>query len=135
MRQYYVYILSNRRYGILYVGVTNDLTRRMSEHQQKLADGFTKSYSVIRLVYFEQFSSLIEARARERSLKRWRRSWKLKLVDEFIRNGGTSLRNWRRKARVCKAPDLRCTASLRLRCTASGAQVSSMCSSAAARPR
>jgi putative endonuclease len=83
MRQYYVYILSNRRYGVLYVGVTSDLTRRMLETRQKLADGFTKSYGVIQLVYFEQFSSVTEARARERSLKRWRRSWKLKLVDEF----------------------------------------------------
>ena len=83
MREYYVYILSNRRYGVLYVGVTSNLMRRMSEHRQKLVEGFTKSYGVILLVYFEQFSSVIEARARERSLKRWRRSWKLKLVDEF----------------------------------------------------
>lgn len=83
MREYYVYILSNRRYGVLYVGVTSNLMRRMSEHRQKLVEGFTKSYGVILLVYFEQFSSVIEARACERSLKRWRRSWKLKLVDEF----------------------------------------------------
>ena len=83
MRQYYVYILSNRRYGVLYIGMTNDLARRMYGHQQKLAAGFTKSYGVVHLVYFEQFSSVSEARARERSLKRWRRSWKLKLVDEF----------------------------------------------------
>jgi putative endonuclease len=83
MRQYYVYILSNRRYGVLYVGMTSDLVRRVSEHQQKLAAGFTKFYGVVHLVYFEQFSSVNEARARERSLKRWRRAWKLKLVDEF----------------------------------------------------
>jgi len=83
MRQYYVYILSNRRYGVLYVGMTNDLLRRMDEHQQKLVAGFTKSYGVIHLVYFEQFSSVDKARARERNLKRWRRAWKLKLVDEF----------------------------------------------------
>jgi putative endonuclease len=83
MRQYYVYILSNCRYGVLYVGMTNDLARRMHAHQQKLAAGFTKSYGVIQLVYFEQFSLVNEARARERSLKRWRRAWKLKLVDEL----------------------------------------------------
>jgi len=83
MRQYYVYILSNRRYGVLYIGMTNDLTRRTYEHQQKLADGFTKSHGVVQLVYFELFSSADEARARERSMKRWRRAWKLKLVDEF----------------------------------------------------
>jgi len=63
--------------------MTNDLLRRMDEHQQKLVAGFTKSHGVIHLVYFEQFSSVNEARARERSLKRWRRAWKLKLVDEF----------------------------------------------------
>ena len=83
MRQYYVYILSNRRYGVLYIGVTNNLQRRMYEHQQKLVAGFTKAYGIIHLVYFEQFSSINEARARERNLKRWRRAWKLKLVDEF----------------------------------------------------
>jgi putative endonuclease len=83
MRQYYVYILSNRRYGVLYVGMTSDLVRRVSEHQQKLAARFTKFYGVVHPVYFEQFSSVNEARARERSLKRWRRAWKLKLVDEF----------------------------------------------------
>jgi putative endonuclease len=83
MKQYYVYILSNRRYGVLYVGVTNNLMRRVSEHQQKLVPGFTASYGATRLVYFEEYSSIIEARAREYTLKRWRRSWKLKLVDEF----------------------------------------------------
>jgi putative endonuclease len=83
MPQYSVYILANRRYGVLYVGVTNNLVRRMSEHRQKLVAGFTNTYGVIRLVYFEEYSSVMEARARERSLKRWRRSWKLKLIDQF----------------------------------------------------
>jgi putative endonuclease len=83
MRRCYVYILANRRYGVLYVGVTNNLIRRIFEHQQKLSDGFTKTHGVTRLVYFEEYPSALEARARERSLKRWRRAWKLKLVDEF----------------------------------------------------
>ena len=83
MPQYFVYILTNRRYGVLYVGVTNNLMRRVSEHQQKLVAGFTKSYGITQLVYFEEYSSITEARAREHTLKRWRRSWKLKLVDEF----------------------------------------------------
>ena len=65
------------------MGVTNNLARRMFEHQNKLVDGFTKSYGVVHLVYVEQYSSIDEARARERSLKHWRRAWKLKLVDEF----------------------------------------------------
>jgi putative endonuclease len=83
MRQDVVYILANRRYGVLYFGVTNDLVRRMFEHQNKLADGFTKKHGVVQLVYFEQYSHIDEARARERSVKRWRRAWKLKLIDEF----------------------------------------------------
>jgi putative endonuclease len=83
VKKFYVYILTNRRYGVLYVGVTNSLTNRTSQHQQKLLPGFTRSYGVTRLVYFEEFSSIIEARARERSLKRWRRAWKFDLVDQL----------------------------------------------------
>jgi putative endonuclease len=83
MRQSYVYILTNRRYGVLYIGVTNNLTRRIFVHQKKLSPGFTQAYGTTRLVYFEEYPSALEARARERSLKRWRRAWKLKLIDEF----------------------------------------------------
>ena len=83
MRRYYVYILANRRYGVMYVGVTNDLLRRMIQHRTKVVPGFTKEYGVIRLVYFEEYASITEARARERSLKRWRRAWKLALVDKL----------------------------------------------------
>ena len=86
MRRCYVYILANRRYGVLYVGVTNNLVRRVFGHQEKLSDGFTKTHGVTRLVYVEEYPSALEARARERSLKRWRRAWKLKLVDEFNPN-------------------------------------------------
>jgi putative endonuclease len=83
MRRYFVYILTNRRYGVLYVGVTSNLIRRMSEHQQKLVPGFTSSYGVIQLVYFEQHSSIQQARERKHALKRWRRTWKLELVNDF----------------------------------------------------
>jgi putative endonuclease len=83
MKKFYVYILANRRHGVLYVGVTNNLVNRTSQHQQKLLPGFTSTYGVTRLVYFEEFSSINEARARERSLKRWRRAWKFDLVDKF----------------------------------------------------
>ena len=83
MRRYYVYILANRRYGVLYVGVTNDLMRRVSQHRAKAVPGFTREYGVVRLVYFEEYASITEARARERSLKRWRRAWKLALVDKL----------------------------------------------------
>ena len=80
---YHVYILTNCPRGVLYVGLTNNLVRRVSEHRQKLVPGFTKTHGVIRLVYFEQYSSIAEARAREHGMKRWRRAWKLKLVDQF----------------------------------------------------
>ena len=83
MRPCYVYILANRRYGVLYVGVTNNLARRTFEHQQRSAPGFASSYGVTHLVYVEEYPTALEARARERSLKRWRRAWKLKLIDEF----------------------------------------------------
>jgi putative endonuclease len=82
MRRYYVYIPTNRRYGVLYVGLTNDLHRRMFQHRTKAVPGFTREYRVVRLVYFEEYASITEARVRERSLKRWRRAWKLALVDK-----------------------------------------------------
>jgi putative endonuclease len=80
---YLVYILASQRNGTLYVGVTNDLVRRMSEHKAKLVPGFTRKYGVDKLVYFEEYASILDARARERSLKRWNRSWKLELIEKF----------------------------------------------------
>jgi putative endonuclease len=73
-RSFFVYILASRRNGTLYVGVTNDLARRMSEHKSKLVPGFTRKYRVDKLVYFEEYRSILEARARERALKRWDRA-------------------------------------------------------------
>ena len=80
---FFVYILASKRNGTLYVGVTNDLVRRMTAHKAKLVPGFTRQYGVTLLVYFESFDSVLEARAREHSLKRWRRAWKLKLIEEL----------------------------------------------------
>ena len=82
-RRFFVYILSNRRRGVLYIGLTNDLIRRLSEHKAKLVPGFTKTYGVVMLVYYEEYSSVMEARAREATLKRWRRPWKIALIDKF----------------------------------------------------
>jgi putative endonuclease len=82
-KRFFVYILSNRRRGVLYVGVTNDLIRRLSEHKAKLVPGFTKTYGVVMLVYYEEYSSILEASAREAMLKRWRRAWKIELIDKF----------------------------------------------------
>ncbi|MBB4368876.1 putative endonuclease [Bradyrhizobium sp. cir1] len=80
---FFVYILASKRNGTLYVGVTNDLTRRMVAHKAKLVPGFTKRYGVTLLVCYETFGSILEARAREHSLKRWRRAWKLKLIEDL----------------------------------------------------
>jgi putative endonuclease len=74
---FFVYILASERNGTLYVGVTNDLARLLSEHKAKLIAGFTCKCEVDQLVYFETFDSILEARAREHPLKRWRRAWKI----------------------------------------------------------
>jgi putative endonuclease len=81
-RRFFVYILSNRRRGVLYIGLTNDLIRRLSEHKAKLVPGFTKAYGVVMLVYYEEYWSVMEARARETTLKRWRLAWKIQLIDK-----------------------------------------------------
>ena len=79
--RYFVYILASRYKGTLYVGVTRDLSRRVGEHKGGFVPGFTRDYKVHQLVYYEEYSSILEARARERMLKRWRRAWKLKLIE------------------------------------------------------
>ena len=81
MAGFFVYILASRYRGTMYIGVTNDLSRRMAEHKAGVAPGFTKKYKVDHLVYCEQYASILEARARERSLKRWHRDWKFKLIE------------------------------------------------------
>jgi putative endonuclease len=79
----FVYILASKRNGTLYFGVTNDLARRVAEHKAKLVSGFTRQYHVNLLVYFEVFDSILQARAREHSLKRWRRAWKVALIEKL----------------------------------------------------
>ena len=82
MKSYFVYILASARNGTLYIGVTNNLERRMYEHSHHLQSGFTDTYNVTRLVYFEETSSVEAAIAREKQLKNWRRAWKLELIDK-----------------------------------------------------
>jgi putative endonuclease len=77
-----VYILANQRNGTLYVGVTSDLIRRVSEHRSDLVDGFTKRYRVHMLVYAEFHATMEEAILREKRIKTWRRAWKMKLIEE-----------------------------------------------------
>ena len=79
---YYVYILASKRNGTLYIGVTNDLVRRVHEHKNDFAEGFTKKYQVHDLVYFEQADDVGAAIAREKQLKKWNRAWKLELIEK-----------------------------------------------------
>ena len=79
-RQYYVYIMTNRS-RTLYVGVTNDLERRVYEHKSASVEGFTKRYKINRLVYFDATSSIEGAISREKEIKRWRRSKKIDLIE------------------------------------------------------
>jgi putative endonuclease len=78
----YVYILASSRNGTLYVGVTTDLVKRVWKHKNKLAEGFTKKYSIDKLVYYELHQSITEAIRREKRLKSWKRQWKLSLIEE-----------------------------------------------------
>ncbi len=77
---YFVYILTNKRGNVMYVGVTNNLERRLYEHKHELIDGFTKRYHVHKLVYYEQYSDINDAIAREKQLKGWTRKRKNALV-------------------------------------------------------
>jgi putative endonuclease len=76
----YVYILTNRPNGILYVGVTSDFVRRIFEHRSGFVDGFTKRYGLKRLVYFEQFDDIRDAIQREHNIKHWSRAWKVRTI-------------------------------------------------------
>ena len=82
MKNYYVYILSSKRNGTLYTGVTSDLIKRVYEHKNGLADGFTKKYNVHNLVWFEKHESAEAAITREKQIKKWKRAWKLKLIEK-----------------------------------------------------
>jgi putative endonuclease len=80
--RYFVYILASKRNGTLYVGVTNDLSRRVWEHREGTAVGFTKKYGVTMLVYYEPFEDVNVAIRRETRLKKWNRAWKIALIEK-----------------------------------------------------
>ncbi len=82
-RQFYVYILANKYNGTLYIGVTNDLVRRIWEHKTDAVDGFTKKYHVHRLVWYEVAGTSPVAIAREKQLKKWNRAWKIRLIEKM----------------------------------------------------
>ena len=79
---YYVYLLPSGRNGTLYLGVTNDLTRRVYEHKNKVIRGFSQRYSVHCLVWFAIYDDPVDAMAREKEIKKWRRAWKLRLIEQ-----------------------------------------------------
>lgn len=81
-KHFYVYILASHIGGTLYIGVTNDLIRRVWEHREKIVEGFTRKHNVDRLVYFEQFDDIENAIKREKRLKKWNRAWKIRLIEE-----------------------------------------------------
>jgi putative endonuclease len=78
---YYVYILASRHHGTLYIGVTNDIRRRLEQHRSGQGSKFVKKYGVFRLVHVETFATPQEAIAREKQLKFWKRDWKIKLIE------------------------------------------------------
>ncbi len=79
---YHVYLLANRKEGVLYIGVTSDLVRRIYEHREKMAPGFSSRYNVTRLVWFETYDDPTSAITREKELKKWRRAWKIALIEK-----------------------------------------------------
>ena len=81
-KSFYVYILANRRNGTLYIGVTSDLLKRVWEHKNKFAEGFTERYDVNKLVYYEQFRDAESALRKEKRLKKYNRKWKLDLIEK-----------------------------------------------------
>ena len=81
MRDYFVYLLASQPHGTLYVGVTNDLIRRVHEHREGLADGFTKQHGIKLLVWFESTPSIEAAIQREKQIKNWKRDWKIALIE------------------------------------------------------
>ncbi len=80
-KSFFVYILASRKGGVLYTGVTSSLPERIRQHREGLIEGFTKKYHVKTLVYFEAKATAAEAIAREKQIKRWRRSWKVALIE------------------------------------------------------
>ena len=95
---YYIYILTNQTDHVMYIGVTNDLKRRLYEHKNEILEGFTKKYHVHKLVYYEAFNRIEQAIAREKQLKKWKRSNKNALVEK-------SNPEWRDLGKEC-FPDL-----------------------------
>jgi putative endonuclease len=81
-KKYFVYIMASRKNGILYVGMTNNLVRRVYEHKHKTFKGYTSKYKISLLVYFESFYTPYDAIVREKHIKKWKRAWKIRLIEK-----------------------------------------------------
>jgi putative endonuclease len=92
----FVYILTSQPYGTLYIGVTSNLHERMMQHQAGIGSAFVKKYGVTRLVYFEEFALYADAIRRETSLKRWKRDWKIALIEKVNPEWKDLIENWHR---------------------------------------
>ena len=82
-RVFFVYILTSRPHGTLYIGMTNDLSRRVFEHRERVKKGFTDTYDVVRLVWYESHPMAMSAIQREKQIKKWRRDWKIRMIEEI----------------------------------------------------
>jgi putative endonuclease len=82
-KQFYVYILTNKPYGVFYIGVTSNLIKRIYEHKNEVVDGFTKEFNLKNLVYYEIFTDAENAIKCEKRLKRWSREWKIEAINKF----------------------------------------------------
>ncbi|MDX9913650.1 MAG: GIY-YIG nuclease family protein [Candidatus Moranbacteria bacterium] len=94
MKSYYVYILTNKKDGVLYIGVTNNLERRIYEHKNKKIKGFTEKYNLDRLVFYEDNSDVAFAIQREKQLKKWNRKWKINLIEKNSPNWNDLAVSW-----------------------------------------
>ena len=86
MKQSYIYIVTNKKHGVLYTGVTSNLIKRIFEHKNKMVNGFSKKYNLDKLVYYEIFEDIYIAIQREKQIKKWYRSWKIDLISNFNPN-------------------------------------------------
>ena len=86
MKTYCVYILTNKKNGVLYIGVTSNLLKRVQEHKEKIVKGFTWKYNIVKLVYYECTDTAYGAISREKVLKKWNRAWKIRLIEKENKN-------------------------------------------------
>ena len=94
IHQYYLYIITNKKNGVLYIGVTNNLERRMLEHKNKLIKGFSSRYNLDKLVYLEVYQYVEDAIKREKNMKKWKREWKVNLIVEDNPDWGDLSKDW-----------------------------------------